>query len=364
MKALLTVFTLFFVAVPAHATDDIIKLNQQQIDNLGISTGQLELSRHTPLFTAPAKVVVPAAHDFVVSASQAGLVIKMNASVGDKVAKGEVMGLLNSPDLLTLQGNYLKSVGALRLATATYNRNKKLSQEGVIANRTEQEAYSLFNSAQIEVNEIRQLLKIAGMSQQEIKQLDASGQLVSRISLRSPISGRVIERMVSTGSRVDNMTPLYRIVNLDELWLEINIPQEHIGDLNVGDRVLIENTGAGAEIKQLGQSVNPETQTVLAKALIKDNASSVRVGQKITVQVIQENEAVTYKLPDVAIANHEGKAYIFIKTQDGFKVSQINVVGKQLNASVITGQLTGDERIAINNAVTLKANWLGLGSDE
>jgi cobalt-zinc-cadmium efflux system membrane fusion protein len=170
--------------------------------------------------------------------------------------------------------------------------------------------------------------------------------------------------MVSTGSRVDNMTPLYRIANLDELWLEINIPQEHISDLNIGDRVLIENTGAEAEIKQLGQSVNPETQTVLAKALIKDNASAVRVGQKVTVQVIQENEAVTYKLPDVAIANHEGKAYIFIKTQEGFKVSQIKVVGKQLNVSVITGQLTGDERIAINNAVTLKANWLGLGSDE
>ena len=63
----------------------------------------------------------------------------MNASVGDKVEKGEVLGLINSPDLLTLQGNYLKAVGALKLASATYNRDKKLLKEGVISGRNEQE---------------------------------------------------------------------------------------------------------------------------------------------------------------------------------------------------------------------------------
>jgi membrane fusion protein, heavy metal efflux system len=346
------------------ADGNFIHLSQQQLDNLSIKIGKLEPATHIPLFTAPAKVVVPPAHEFIVSTTLAGLVVKMNASVGDKAAKGEVLGLVNSPDLLTLQGDYLKAVGALKLASATYNRDKTLRKEGVVSGRGEQESFSRHNASLIEVNQAKQLLQIAGMSATEVKQLDSTGQLVSQITIRSPITGRIIERLVVSGARVDALTPLYRVANLDELWLEINIPQEHISDIKIGDQVQVENGLADAEIKLLSQSVNPENQTILAKAVIKDNPSTVRVGQKVTIQAIQTSDANTYTLPDSAIAHNEGKTYVFIRDKDGFKVSTVTILGKQSGGSVINGDFSGNEDIAINNAASLKALWLGLGSGE
>jgi membrane fusion protein, heavy metal efflux system len=346
------------------AAGNSIQLSQQQFDNLGIKIGKLEPVSHIPLFTAPAKVVVPPANDFVVSTSQAGLVVKMNASVGDKVSKGELLGLVNSADLLTLQSNYLKAVGALKLASATYNRDKKLRKEGVISGRNEQEAFSLYNASIIDVNEAKQLLQFAGMTTADVKQLDSTGRFISQISVKSPISGRVLERMVVSGTRVDAMAPLYRVANLDELWLEINIPHEHIGDIKIGDQVQVENTLVGAEITVLGQSVNPENQTILARAVIRENPSSVRVGQKVTIQHLQTSDIETYLLPDTAIAHNEGKTYVFIKEKDGFKVSEVKILGKQSDGSVITGSFSGNEEIALNNVVTLKGKWLGLGSEE
>uniref|UniRef100_UPI0039892995 efflux RND transporter periplasmic adaptor subunit n=1 Tax=Methyloglobulus sp. TaxID=2518622 RepID=UPI0039892995 len=234
---LVFVLGLFTFSSLTWANDDFIQLTQQQFDNLGIKIGKLESVSHIPLFTAPAKVVVPPANEFIVSTTQAGLVVKMNASVGDKVDKGEVLGLINSPDLLTLQGNYLKAVGALILASATYNRDKTLRKEGVVSGRSEQESFSIHTASVIELNEAKQLLHIAGMSANEVKQLDSTGQLVSQIRIRSPVTGRVIERMVVSGTHVDPMSPLYRVANLDELWLEINIPQEHISEIKIGDKV-------------------------------------------------------------------------------------------------------------------------------
>ncbi|ESS67835.1 nickel-cobalt-cadmium resistance protein NccB [Methyloglobulus morosus KoM1] len=341
-----------------------IALSQQQVDNLGIKMGKLEPVSRVPLFTAPAKVIVPPSHEFIVSTTQAGLIVKMNASVGDKVAKGEVLGLINSPDLLALQSNYLKAVGALKLASATYNRDKTLRKEGVISGRGEQESFSRYNASTIEVNQARQLLQIAGMPAIEIKQLDSTGQLASQVSIRSPISGRVIERMAVSGTHVDPLSPLYRIANLDELWLEINIPQDHIDDVKIGDKVQVEGSLTEAEINVLGQSVNPENQTVLARAVIKTNPSAVRVGQKVNIQHLQASDAVTYQLPDVAIAHHEGKTYVFIREKDGFKAIQVTILGKQAGGSVITGNFTGDEDIAINNASAIKATMLGLGNTE
>lgn len=348
----------------AHAEGNSIAITQPQIDNLGIQLGKPVLTGRIPLFSAPAKVVVPPAHEFVVSTSQSGLIVKMNAAMGDKVSKGELLAVINSPDLLTLQGNYLKAVGVLKLATATYNRDQKLRKEGVISGRSEQEAYSAYNTAAIEVNEARQLLKIAGMTSSDLKQLDHSGKLASQINVRSPITGRVIERMATTGSRVDSMMPLYRIANLDELWLEINIPPEHSDNLNIGDKVEVENGLAEATLKVLAQAVNPDNQTLPARAIVNGNAASLKVGQKVTVQVMQSGDQVTYNVPDSAIARQEGKAYIFIRTKDGFTAREIRVIGKHPEGSVIAGEINSVDEVAFNNVVTLKANWLGLGSGE
>ena len=87
-----------------------------------------------------------------------------------------------------------------------------------------------------EANEHRQLLEISGMTDSEIDRLGKTHQLSSQLNVHAPISGMVIERMAVAGERIDMLAPLYRIANLDELWLEINIPHERIGSIKVGDR--------------------------------------------------------------------------------------------------------------------------------
>jgi membrane fusion protein, heavy metal efflux system len=84
----------------------------------------------------------------------------------------------------------------------------------------------------------------------------------------------------------------------------------------------------------------------------------------VTIQVIQTTDTNTYKLPDAAIAHNEGKSYVFIRVKEGFKLNQITLLGKQSDGSVVTGDFSGNEDVAINNAAALKAIWLGLGSGE
>jgi len=363
----------------AGATENTIKISGEHFNNLGVSLGKLTAASQIPVLYAPAKVVIPPAQEFIVSASQPGLVAKLNAAVGDKVKKGDVLAQINSPALLALQGQYLKAGSVLHLATATYNRDKKLLKDGVISDRREQETLSQYNAALLDANEARQLLEIAGMSANDINSLGNSHRLNSMLNVLAPISGVVIERMAVAGTRIDSLTPIYRIANLDELWLEINIPQERMANIKIGDKVLIENSTSGQDLEQrkevsplpvsaqislLGQSVNPENQTLLARAVIKGAQSAVRPGQKINIQIIQLSDKAIYTIPNVAIAQNEGKSFIFVRNQTGFQVVPVNIIGKQEEDSIISGELTGNEEIAIKGAVALKANWLGLGSVE
>lgn len=349
---------------PVSYAENSVKISEQNFGNLGVTLGKLQAASQVPLLTAPAKVVVPPEQEYVVSASQAGIITKLNASIGDTVKKGEVLVELNSPDLLSMQRLYLKALSELQLGSVFYLRDKKLLQEGVIAERRWQETQTQYQAFLSEADEHKQLLESAGMTSSEIAQLSKTHHLSSQLRLHAPITGVIMERMAVAGERIDGLAPIYRLANLDELWLEINIPQERISALKIGDSVQIENTDITAKISLLGQSVNSENQTVLARAIIKGKPSTIRAGQRLNIQIIQASDTPIFKVPNAAIAQNEGKSFIFVHNKNGFAVTPITVIGKQGEESIISGDISADDDIAIQGAVALKANWLGLGSEE
>jgi cobalt-zinc-cadmium efflux system membrane fusion protein len=358
---------LFCLSAPA--AENRIAIAAEHLKNLGITLGRPEPVTQIPLLTAPAKVVVPPSEDYLVSAAQSGLITQLHASIGETVKKGQALAELNSPELLTLQREYLKAESALQLGALIFRRDKKLFEEGVIPERRWQETGSQYHAFASEASEHRQLLEIAGMTAAEIEQLKSTHRLSSRLRVLSPITGTVMDRMAVAGARVDVLAPLYRIADLSELWLEINIPQERAAEVKLGDGVQLETAerqgGATlAKISLLSQNVNPENQTVLARAVIERKQPAIRPGQRINIRVIRTAQKPAYRVPNSAIARHEGQAYLFIRSASGFDVTPVDVIGKQGEFSIVTGKLTGNETIAVKGAVALKANWIGLGSDE
>jgi cobalt-zinc-cadmium efflux system membrane fusion protein len=362
-RQLLIALSALLFCTATHA-ENSVKISEQHFSNLGVTLGKLQTANQVPLLTAPAKVAVPPEQEYVVSASQAGIITKLNAAIGDTVKKGEVLVELNSPDLLSMQRLYLKALSELQLSSVFYQRDKKLLQEGVIADRRWQETQAQYNAFASEADEHKQLLESAGMTDSEIAQLSKTHHLSSQLRLHAPITGVIMERMAVAGTRIDGLSPIYRLANLDELWLEINIPQERVNSLKIGDSVQIENTDIIAKISLLGQSVNPENQTVLARAVIKGKQAAIRTGQRLNIQIIQASDTPIFKVPNTAIAQNEGKSFVFVHNKDGFAVTPIVVIGKQGEESIISGELSANDDIAIQGAVALKANWLGLGGAE
>lgn len=361
MKSLISLI-LLLVSMSLMA-DNHIHLSNLQIFNLGVKTGTLKAVKKVPLLYAPAKVVIPPTQEHVASASQAGLVSKLLVTVGDKVKKGQIIGQLNSPELLVLQQQFLRAQSEKNLALVNFQRDKRLLDGGIIARKRWYEAKSRYHNSESEVNANKQLLAIAGMSTTAIKSLASNRRLNSKLNIYAPISGVVLEQLVRTGERLGVFSPVYKIANLNKLWLEIKLPQEQMANIKLGDQVKIQGTEITTKISLLGNSVDKETQTVLARAIVHGKTTKLRVGQQLNTQIVQQSHQVFFEVQNVAIAQNEGEFYIFVRTEAGFLAKQIKVLGKEGSYSVITGNLIGTEEIATRGAVALKANWLGLGAD-
>ncbi len=364
MKIIIKLITIFLLLISFCHAEEAIKLSQQQLNKLGVKLGRFEAVDQIPLFYAPATVTVPPSEEYIISASQSGLVGYLDVTIGDYVDKDQVVAVLNSPEFLSLQRRFLKTVSHRRLAYAGYQRDKKLFTEGIISERRWLETKTRYLGLVSEANEIRQLLEISGMSQKAIKILLHTRQLSGQLKVRTPISGVVLDRFVVSGERVDILAPLYRIADLSTLWLEVDVPQEKITKLKIGDKLLVKDTAVTALVSMLGKNVNLENQTVLVRAVIENPDSNIRIGQRLTVQIIQHSEMPAYKISNTGIAQREGKNHVFIRSKEGFLVKEINILGKDGGYVMVVGDLSGQEQVAVQGSVALKAIWLGLGADE
>ncbi|BCG65601.1 MAG: membrane fusion protein, cobalt-zinc-cadmium efflux system [Methyloprofundus sp.] len=362
MKALLMIAILFNSSV--LLADEQIKLSTMQLYNLGIKLGKLTPIKSAPLFTAPAKVIIPPANEYMVSTSHLGLINQINVEIGDEVKQGQLLAYLNSPELLALQLHHLKSINDLRLAQADYDRDKKLFDEGIIADRRWLQTNSNYQVFQSHMHETRQLLEISGFSTIDIKALEKSHKLSSQLKIVAPITGVVLARLVTTGERVDALAPLFRVANLNKLWLDISIPQQRIQHISIGDKVLITDLGVSAKIFLIGKSVDEENQTILARAEVETGIEAIRPGQTVSAKIRQSSAKTMFKVPNTALAQYAGENFLFVRTATGFVAKHILVIGREEHGTIITGDLPENSEIAIRGAVALKANFLGLGGDE
>jgi len=358
------ILLLALFAFPVLALEDHIKINPEQEQHIGIRTAQPERVASVPLARAPARVSLPPQNEYVVSAVQAGLVSRVEVALGVKITKGQVLVRLQSPGILTLQRGVLDANTTFNLAKAKLNRDTTLLEEGIIARMRFQETQSDYERYATGLREAEQTLSAAGVSEADIAELKKSRKLNSFINVVSPIDGVILERMVTAGQRVDLLAPLLRVGKLDELWLEIDMPQERINELRLGDKVSIENTPYVARIVHIGQSVSPGTQSALVRGIIEGKPADVRPGQNVNVQISHASTDRLFRLPIAALVNQEGKTYVFVRIAGGFAVKPVAVANSEERHVVIHEGLDGHEQIVVQGVAALKAAWTGIGGDE
>jgi len=355
---------LTLLSFPALALENFVKINIEQEQHIGIRTQQPDPIASVPLARAPARISLPPQNEYLVSAAQAGLVSRVDVALGVKIAKGQLLARIQSPNLLALQRGVLDAATLFDLAKAKLNRDSILLQEGIIAQMRYQETKSDYERYATSLKEAEQILAAAGVSQAGIEALKRSRRLDSMMDIVAPIDGVILERLVTTGQRVDLLAPLFRIGKLDELWLEIDMPQERINELRLGDKVRIENTPYSARIANIGQSVTPGSQSALVRGIIEGRPKDIRPGQNVNVQISHASTDRLFRLPLSAVVNHEGETYVFVRTPGGFAVKPVAVANTEERHVVIHEGLQGGEPVVVQGAAALKATWIGIGGDE
>lgn len=342
------------------ATPAVIAVDARQMQSLGIETVPLAGAGQGSQRSLPGRVVIPPGQIRVVAAPLPGLLESMAAAPNDAVKAGQPLARLQSPMLIEAQRAFLQAATEAQLAQSSLKRDEQLFKEGIIAEGRYQETRARHAQAAAALAQHRQSLRLNGMSEAAIQSLQAGRGMSGTLDIVAPISGVVLEQLATAGSRTEAATPLYRIARLNPLWLEMQATPQAAAGIAPGAMVTV--NGAAGRVLSLGRQLDPASQTVMIRAEITQGAENLRAGQYVEAQVAaRPGEARQWQIPAAALARHQGKTHVFVATRNGFIAREVQVLGEAAATATISGDLRGDERIAVKGIAALKALWTGGG---
>jgi cobalt-zinc-cadmium efflux system membrane fusion protein len=340
---------------------ELIPMTAAQQRSLGIAVAPVGMASGLSSHRMPGEIVVPVGQERVVSASQPGLVDAVLVAPGQSVKKGQALAHVSSPDLVELQRDYLQAATQARLARNKADRDAELFKEGIIAERRYLETKASHEELSAVLSQRRQALRMAGMGDSAIARLESRQEFSSGLTISAPISGEVLESMVTAGQRIDAMTPLFRVGHLSPLWLEIHAPVEAFASVKKGMTVRIPRYEAEGRIIAVIRNINKNDQTMHIRAEIQRNAERLSPGQFVEAELLSSGQAdgKLFTVPRNAVVRNGPDSYVFVQDAKGFLPRKVTVLSEQADKTVIAGAIAASDKVAVSGTVAIKAAWVG-----
>lgn len=366
MKKIITIVAcLFMASLQASFAQDQLRLNQSQIDNLGIITQ--EATRVTSVWSRvlPGKIVIPNAQIRVLNPMLPGLVNILYVAEGDQISKDQKLAEISSPAFLSAQQDYLEALSNQTLMTRNHQRNEELMKEGIISEKSYLSGQAALQEAEASLYRSYQSLQFSGLGENEIIELKKTRQMKRTMVIPAPFDGVVLEQTAKTGEHVDEDVSLYQVGQIDPLWVEIHVPYMMRNSLQIGNKITLEGSDVQSNIITIGQMVHDDDQGIIVRGLLEQGQNQFIPGQFVKAHLEQKTEQGDfYRIPTGAVIRSGDDVTLFIRDASGFSLKPARIIADEGQSLVIDAAISTGDMVAIKGLATLKGMLEGLGSDD
>jgi cobalt-zinc-cadmium efflux system membrane fusion protein len=218
-------------------------------------------------------------------------------------------------------------------------------------------------TAQTEVDHIRDSL--TALDAQLPKHNKGQEHEISKLELRSPISGVVTERLVNPGAGVEAGNPLLTIANISTLWVIANVPEADMPSITLGmpAKVFLDGKVIRGRVNYIDPRLNEDTRTSRVRVEIDNPKNLIRSGAFAQVEFSHRFRDSKKKpevfVPTSSVQNMENRKVVFVSgSDDTFRVRTVTT-GEEIAGMVpiLTGLKAG-ERVAADGSFVLKSKLL------
>lgn len=305
---------------------------QDQIKSLDKALSQYDTVKKVPLITtfiAKNEVFnhyleiqgnVTTKNLIVITPEYNGILINVYVKEGQKVSKGQLLANIDD-------GGLGQQVAQLQiqseLAKTTFERQKRLWDQNIGSEIQYLQAKSTYESQAKAVNQLN--------------------QQIAKTKVIAPFSGTIDDVITAQGSVViAGQSQLMRIVNLDNMYIETDVPENYITNIIKGKTVEVSFPILGktmaATVRQAGDFINPANRTFKVEVSIPNKEKDIKPNLTAKLKINDYTNENALLIPQSIISeNAEGEQYVYVVNEKNSK--SLGVAQKVI---IKTGRTQGD----------------------
>lgn len=271
-----------------------------------------------------------------------GVLEKIYVREGDRVNKGQLLATINDGGAQ----NQLAEMKAQRdLAKTRFERQERLWNQNIGSEIQFLEAQTTYEQLNNSVKQMQSQL--------------------NKSEIRAPFNGVVDEVIIDQGQVVSpSQNAIFRIVNLQEMYVQANVPETYVGSINQGSRAIVQLRALGVEldtqINRVSSHIEDSNRNFRVRLNLPDSIPNLKPNLIATLKINDyTNEEVVVIPENILQETAAGEFYVYVlkDIKDNTATATYNQVvpGRNYRGEIeILEGLSADDRIVTEGARTLK----------
>lgn len=288
-----------------------VALSQAQYNSAAITLGQPESRTLSTTLQVNGVLDVPPQSQVSVSVPYGGYLRSIKLEPGTRVRKGQRLAVLENPEFIQLQQDYLDTKARLEYADLEYARQQELSRENVNALKIVQKTRADRLSLQAQVAGLGKRLTLLHLNPATLR----ADRLTSSVAVPSPVAGYVTSVPVNNGRFVNPSDVIVEVTDVQDLHVHLSIFEKDITRVRVGQVVQF----------GLGSNAAPTHRATIflkAKSIATDRTIAVLArptawsddfipGAFVAAQIAVTTQPLPV-VPDAAVVSFGGKSFVYV----------------------------------------------------
>jgi cobalt-zinc-cadmium efflux system membrane fusion protein len=277
-----------------------------------------------------------------------GPVSRILVAPGEHVRAGQPLLYVTSPDYSALRAAYVKARDAFQLADRFYKRAQDLFAHKVIAEADLEQAESNRTQAEADLQSSEQAIRVLGIANPESL---VTSPPSSELPLLAPLAGEIVERLCSPGQLLQaGATQCFTLSDMSSVWVLVNIYQNDVANVKVGDEVTIDNEAypevVRGKIQFIAPALDPTTRTLPARIEASNPGERLKKDMYVTAVVRAGVIPNAVAIPDAAVLrDDQNMPYVYIQTGNNRFARRGVTLGESRDGKtqVLSGLQAGDK---------------------
>jgi cobalt-zinc-cadmium efflux system membrane fusion protein len=294
--------------------NNVLSLSVKQIKTLGIQTESLSKSSLGMSIFANGMIDVPPQNKSFISVPFGAYIREVKVLDGMRVSKGDVLLVVEHPEIIQLQQDFLEVQGSLEYLKAEMDRQKLMLDKEASSAKNYQMAKSNWQVAQAKLAGLTVKLEMANVQVAHLK----NGVIQREQKIKSPFNGVVTKVNASVGSYADPKDNLLEVIDLQHAHAELIVYEKYLKYLRLNQVVQLNFVDSeektSAKIFIIGREIGAD-RTVKVHCHFDQLPNEIVPGSYLKAE-INVDEMEHFVVPSDAIVNLNGKDVMFVTTDN------------------------------------------------